>query len=130
MSSFDPIYGDDDLGGPWAGSATDLLYPRGPGGGVDPLWGGIGGGAGSGGDFDLRSGDLADKLVSEVGVGNSFRREQRERYPGGAPLAAMSNLVHATEEELLLATPERVRWAGAAGGGCRLPGGRGRHLAV
>lgn len=39
-----------------------------------------------------------NKQISE---GNSFRREQRERY--GAPFRNMTSLAHATEDELLAA---------------------------
>jgi hypothetical protein len=42
----------------------------------------------------------------QVGEGNSFRREQRERY--GAPLLNMTNLAHATEEELLMGAEAQV----------------------
>lgn len=43
----------------------------------------------------------------QVGEGNSFRREQRERY--GMPLLNMTSLAHASEEELLVAAEAQVR---------------------
>ena len=52
--------------------------------------------------------------AAQVGEGNSFRREQRERY--GVPLMNMTNLAHASEEELLVAAEAQVRaaWPAAA----------------
>ncbi|PSC69911.1 outer envelope pore 16-chloroplastic mitochondrial isoform B [Micractinium conductrix] len=114
----------DDAGAAkyWAQGAFDPYSPTGsrsdfdwqsPGGAGDWMLsdydvGGRGGGAAAGasvGDpnfgFDqLKSEDWSDQLASEVSEGNSFRREQRERY--GTPLLTMANLAHATEEELLM----------------------------
>ena len=60
----------------------------------------------------------------QVGEGNSFRREQRERY--GAPLLNMTNLAHATEEELLVGAEAQVGdWVN---GGLRSAGTPARAL--
>lgn len=83
----------------WYSSDFDLL---GAGGGEAGAAAGMGAGVDPASfQFDqLKSEDWSDQLVSEVGEGNSFRREQRERY--GAPLLNMTNLAHASEEDLLM----------------------------
>jgi hypothetical protein len=42
----------------------------------------------------------------QVGEGNSFRQQQRERY--APPIVNMTNLAHATEEDLLLSAEQQV----------------------
>lgn len=45
----------------------------------------------------------------QVGEGNSFRREQRERYAAaGGGVHNMTSLAHATEEELLASAELQV----------------------
>ncbi|KAL4428488.1 hypothetical protein ABPG75_002577 [Micractinium tetrahymenae] len=92
---------DTGLGG--AGLAGGLTGQRGAGGAADVVAGQMGAAVGDPNfGFDqLKSEDWSDQLVNEVGEGNSFRREQRERY--GVPLMNMTNLAHASEEELLVA---------------------------
>ncbi|KAL4439188.1 hypothetical protein ABPG77_004090 [Micractinium sp. CCAP 211/92] len=94
-------------GDPWFLSDYDAGLgnggQRGAGGAADVVTGQMGAAVGDPNfGFDqLKSEDWSDQLVNEVSEGNSFRREQRERY--GMPLMNMTNLAHASEEELLVA---------------------------